>query len=213
MARTITEPDAAATFARVIASDLSLYNEAAIAESLRSGRPFEGLDDQLVEARVLFLERVPRALDPVRLLVRTLVEYFSRWAGERGLPVDGLARGLASRLAPDTVVPLALVVRAGLRTIGQVLPLADGITVLGGSSEADIELEAATVARRHAQLTLSIIGSTAGTDATTTTHVEVQDLGSQSGTWVNGELVRAPTSLALGDVLQLGVVVLELVRA
>ena len=205
MARTITEPDAAATFARVIASDLSLYNEAAIAQSLHGGRPFEGLEDQLVEARVLFLERVPRSLDPVRLLVRTLVEYFSRWAGERGLPVEGLAHGLASRLAPDTVVPLALVVRAGLRTIGQVLPLTEGIIVLGCSGEADIEIDAVTVDRRHAQLTVSVLGNT--------THVEVQDLDSQSGTWINGEGVRTPTSLALGDVLQVGVVVLELVRA
>ena len=102
MARTITDPDAAATFARVIASDLSLYNEAVLVQGLRDGRPFEGLEDELAEARVLFLERVPAQLEPLPLLIRTLAEFFDRWASERGLPTDGLIPGLAARLTPQT---------------------------------------------------------------------------------------------------------------
>jgi hypothetical protein len=206
MARTITDPDAAATFARVIASDLSIYNEAALIQSLRDGRPFEGLEDVLVEARLLFVERVLASLEPVPLLVRTFVEFFGRWATERGLPIDGLARALATRIAP-IAEPLALVVRAGLADpeIGRVVPLFSGVFVLGRTNEADIELDAVTVAGRHTQLSVTT-GAGAGA------HIEVQDLESHSGTWVNGEIVRAPTRLAPGDVLQVGTVVLELVR-
>lgn len=101
MARTITDPDAAAAFARVIASDLSLYNEAVLVQGLRDGRPFEGLEDVLAEARLLFLERVPAQLEPLPLLVRTLAEFFDRWASERGLPTADLPHALSARMTPS----------------------------------------------------------------------------------------------------------------
>jgi hypothetical protein len=202
MARTITDPEAAATFARVIASDLSLYNEAALAQSLRDGQPFAGLEDELAEARRLFAERVPPALDPGRMLLRTLVEFFARWAEERGLPSEGLSPALAPHLAPDPTEALALVVRTGLREQGRVIPLGGGVVVLGRTSMADVELPSDTVARRHTKLT--VVGSC----------VEVQDMQSHCGTYVNGELIRDRIAmLAIGDVLQVGAVVLELVRA
>ena len=204
MARTITDPDAAATFARVIASDLSLYNEAVLVQGLRDGRPFAGLEDELVEARVLFLERVPPPLDPIPLLVRTLADFFTRWASDRGLPTDGLPHALATRLAPLTE-SLALVVRAGLQSLGRAIPLASGVSILGRDGESDIELPAATIARRHAQLTVT--GTPAGPQ------VEVEDLDSPTGTWVNGEIIRGATPLSPGDILQVGTVALELVRS
>jgi hypothetical protein len=202
MARTITDPEAAATFARVIASDLSLYHEDAIAQGLREGRPFDGLDDELAEARRLFADRVLPPLDPGRLLLRTLVEFFARWAEERGMPSDGLAAALTPHLAPDPALALALVVRAGLKEQGKVIPLGGGVVVLGRTTGADVELPSDSVARRHTKLT--ILGS----------HVEVEDMQSHCGTVVNGESIGgAVVTLAIGDVLQVGTVVLELVRA
>lgn len=202
MARTITDPEAAATFARVIASDLSLYHEEAIVQGLRDGRPFEGLEDELADARRLFAERVQPPLDPGRLLLRTLVEFFARWAEERGLPSDALAPALAPHFTPDPAEALALVVRAGLKEQGKVIPLGGGVVVLGRTTEADVELHSDSVARRHTKLT--IVGS----------HVEVEDMQSHCGTLVNGEAIGgAVATLAVGDVLQVGTVVLELVRA
>jgi hypothetical protein len=201
MARTITDPVAAASFARVIASDLSLYHEAALARGLREGRPFAGLDDELAEAKALFLQRVSPALEPPVLLVRALAEFFERWAGERGLPRDGLVRALAARLAPASLEPLALIVRAGLRPPGKVVPIADGVLVVGRSPQADVRLDLDSVARRHTRLT--IVG----------TRIEVEDMASHCGTYVNGEQVRGVATLAPGDVLQVGTVVFELVRS
>lgn len=202
MARTITDLEAAATFARVIASDLSLYHEDAITQGLRDGRPFDGLDDELADARRLFAERVLPPLDPGPVLLHTLVEFFTRWADERGLPSEGLAPALAPHLAPDPAEALALVVRAGLREQGRVIPLGGGVVVLGRTEEADVALPSDTVARRHTKLT--ILGA----------RVEVQDLQSHCGTVVNGEPIGSTTAtLAVGDVLQVGTVVLELVRA
>jgi len=203
MARTITEPDAAATLARVIASDLSLYHEERIAKSLRDGQPFAGLEEELAETRRLFLERVAPALDPPPLLVRTIAEFFARWAGERGLPSEGLAEALTPHLAPGAPEPLALVVRTGLGEHGRVipLPLANGVVVIGRSPGVDVQLSVDSVARRHTRLTIR--------DA----RIVVEDMASPSGTFVNGERVRTTATLALGDVLQVGTVVLELVRA
>jgi hypothetical protein len=201
MARTILDPDAAATLARVIASDLSIYHEAVIAQGLRDGQPFAGLEEDLAEARGLFLQRVAPSLDPAPLLLRTLVEFFTRWAGERGLPSEGLEPALAPHLTPSAGEALALVVRAGLPEQGRVIPLVDGVLVLGRSAQADVELPVESVARRHTRLTI------AGP------HIEVQDMASHCGTYVNGELVRTTATLTLGDVLQVGTVVFELVRA
>lgn len=202
MARTITELDAAATFARVIASDLSIYNEEAITKSLRDGQPFAGLEEELGEARRVFLERVSPELDPPPLLVRTIAEFFTRWASERGLPSEGLTQALTPHLAPGAPEALALVIRAGVDQ-GRVIPLppADGVLVFGRSPGVDVQLAIDTVARRHTRLTIR--------DA----RIEVEDMASHSGTFVNGELVRTTATLAVGDTLQVGTVVLELVRA
>jgi hypothetical protein len=199
MARPITDPTAAATFARVIASDLSLYHEDRIAQSLRDGRPFADLEEELVEARMLFLERVPATLDPLPLLVRTLAEFFGPWAAERGLPAEGLGPGLAAHLVPTVAEPLALTARAGLRPGGQV-PLGEGTIVVGRAPGVDVQIDLASLEGRHAKLTV------------TNGHVAVEDLGSAVGTFVNGERITT-ANLALGDTLQLGTVVFEVVRA
>lgn len=200
MARPITDPTAAASFVRVIASDLSLYNEAAIARGLREGQPFADLEDQLAEARMLFLERVSPALDAGPLLLRGLVEFFERWAVERGLPVAGLSTALAAHIAPGAPAPLALVARAGLEP-GGVVPLMEGTIVVGRGAEAHLQIDIDTLDGRHAVLT-----SEGG-------RVRVEDLGSAVGTFVNGVRVTTATPLAAGDMLQLGTVVFEVVGA
>ncbi len=194
MARTITDPAQAASLARVIASDLSLYHEAELVEGLRRGQPFAGLEDALVEARALVLERVPPALDPLGLLVRVLAEFFERWADERGLPSTAIEPALA-----EAILPLALQARAGLEP-GGTIPLVDGTLVIGRGAGADLQIDLSTLDPRHARLTIA--GS----------RVEVEDLASALGTYVNGDRVTAPTRLAVGDALQVGTVVLEVVR-
>lgn len=201
MARTIIDSDAAAAFARVIASDLSLYHEEAITESLRGGAPFSGLEEELTEARILFLERVLPELDPPRLLHREVLEFFERWAGERGLPTRGMAKALEDQLVLAGLERRALVVRAGLPEVGRIIRLPDGVIVLGRSRQADVELAVETVARRHTKLTVS--GN----------RVEVEDMASHCGTFVNDAIVRTKASLALGDSLRVGSVILELIRA
>jgi diguanylate cyclase (GGDEF)-like protein len=199
MARMITELDAATSLARVIASDLSLYHEGALEQSLRDGLPFVGLEDELLEARQLFLHRVAARLEPVTLLVHTLGEYFERWATARGLPAEGVPDALVARVQSATD-PLALLVVGGQHELGRVIRLGDGVQVIGRVPEADIQIVADTVSRRHAKLVVD--GA----------RVEVEDVESTGGTFVNGEKVRS-TPLALGGTLQLGTVILELVRA
>ena len=201
MARTIIDLDAAAAFARVIASDVSLYNEEIIAQGLRDGTPFAELEDQLAEARALFLERVLPELDPAPLLLRTLIEFYERWAAERGLPTTGMAEVLEGHLLRPAGERLALIVRSGLPEPGQIIVLADGVLVLGRSPQADVQLAVDTVARRHTKVTTS--GS----------RIEVEDMASHSGTFVNDQKIRDTATLAIGDMLKVGGVVLELIRA
>lgn len=200
MARTITDPDAAASLARVIASDLSIYNEAALARGLRDGQPFADLEDQLAEARILFLERVSPELDPAPLLLRGLVQFFERWAAERDLPSAGLSTALAAHIAPGASEPLALVARAGLQP-GGVIPLVDGTIVVGRAAAANLQIDSDSLDDRHATLTIA------------SGRVHVEDLGSAVGTFVNGARITTATPLAAGDVLQLGTVVFEVARA
>jgi DNA-binding NtrC family response regulator len=71
------------------------------------------------------------------------------------------------------------------------LPLR-GQVVVGRGNDADVRVDAPTVSRRHAQLTVA--------DGLVT----LIDLGSQNGTRVNGERVAAKRPLAYGDILSFG---------
>lgn len=199
MARTITDADAATSLARVIASDLSLYHEPALEQGLRDGLPFAGLEDELLEARQLFLHRVASRLEPVALLVHTLGEYFERWAAQRGLPADGLPGALAARVAHESDPLALLVVVGGPQDLGRIIALGDGVQVIGRVPEADIQIVVESVSRQHAKLVVD--GA----------RVEVEDTASSGGTFVNGEKVRS-TMLGLGAKLKLGTVIFELVR-
>lgn len=77
---------------------------------------------------------------------------------------------------------------------GREIPLPEGDfdLVVGRSVEADIHIDDNGASRRHARL-VSIGGV-----------VAVEDIGSRSGTFVNGVVATGPTVLADGDVIRVG---------
>ena len=94
---------------------------------------------------------------------------------------------------------LRLVVIAPDSLIGQIIPLTSGrVTV--GRAQTDVRLDDPRVSRIHAALTVS--------DGL----VAVEDLGSLSGTTVNGVPVRARQPLRPGDVVGFGPVVARVER-
>lgn len=80
---------------------------------------------------------------------------------------------------------------------GRLLPLERRLEI-GRDGDADIVLTDDLVSWRHARVRPSDGGAL------------VEDLGSRNGTFVNGDEVHAPTRLAPGDQILLGVTVLEL---
>lgn len=79
--------------------------------------------------------------------------------------------------------------------------LPDGtIKTIGRSTGAEFILDAPLVSRLHCQLS-----STGGT-------LQVKDLGSTNGTFVNGKRIAAAAELKAGDVLRVGRVELKISR-
>ena len=76
--------------------------------------------------------------------------------------------------------------------------LRPGENVLGRVEDGVVWIEAATVSRRHARILVEERG------------VTIEDLGSKNGTFVRGERISGPTTLAHGDVIRLGRVSLEI---
>jgi diguanylate cyclase (GGDEF)-like protein len=87
---------------------------------------------------------------------------------------------------------------------GTMIPLTEGGTVLGRSGDADFQIDDNTVSRRHARVTVDADGV-----------VQITDLGSSNGLFVNKERIPAerPVTLEDGDRVQMGAkLVLKLVR-
>ncbi len=86
----------------------------------------------------------------------------------------------------------ALAIRSGGGVSGQVFRLAAGTTVsLGRDPDADIFLDDVTVSRRHAEVTV-------GDD------VQLTDLASLNGTYVNRRRIDEAETLLGGDEIQIG---------
>lgn len=83
---------------------------------------------------------------------------------------------------------------------GQRLEVADEL-VLGRGEAADVVVDDSEISRRH--VVLRPAGDT----------VEIEDLDSLNGTWVNGERLDDPRRLMSGDVVRLGSSQLELASA
>jgi len=81
-----------------------------------------------------------------------------------------------------------------LRLGTEVYPLDRERVMVGRSRFCDIRLQEDTVSRLHAAFTSTEHG------------VMLEDLGSSNGTYVNGEPVRGPTRLAVGDVVRFGAI-------
>ncbi len=81
---------------------------------------------------------------------------------------------------------------------GQLLPLKQGVLVLGRASTSDLRLQHASISRRHAQLTRR--GD----------RLFLKDLGSQNGTYVNRNRLDGEVELHPGDELALGNALLRL---
>jgi DNA segregation ATPase FtsK/SpoIIIE, S-DNA-T family len=93
---------------------------------------------------------------------------------------------------------IELVVINGLDA-GRRCPVTKGTTLLGRSRDCDVQLNHATVSKRHA-------GITAGSGG----EITVDDLGSHNGTWVDGDAVTDPTVISDGSRLRLGALELEI---
>src|SRR5438046_5039932 len=79
----------------------------------------------------------------------------------------------------------------------QPLPLSDGEHLAGRDAECSLVIDASTVSRRHARIT--VVSGTA----------TIEDLDSTNGTYVNGTRISGPMRLSPGDELSLGSEVLQ----
>jgi DNA-binding winged helix-turn-helix (wHTH) protein len=79
----------------------------------------------------------------------------------------------------------------------QSLPLTDGEHIAGRDAECTLAIDATTVSRRHARIT--VVSGTA----------TIEDLGSTNGTHVNGIRISEPTQLAPGNEVALGTEVMQ----
>jgi DNA segregation ATPase FtsK/SpoIIIE, S-DNA-T family len=156
------------------------------------------------------VDDLARALDPTG--ARALLVDGRPADGDLDLIEGGLHEGAEVRFAPSSLAgrgPLAaadlaaevpaheLVVVNGLDA-GRRLPLRPGTVVVGRAPGCEIVLPDTTLSRRHVALTLGADGE-----------VTVDDLKSHNGTWVDGEAVTAPVTLAPGSSLRVGALELE----
>lgn len=75
-------------------------------------------------------------------------------------------------------------------------PLMEGANVVGRAADATISIDSPGVSRYHARFSVS------------NGDVTVEDLGSKNGTHVNGTVISGPMTLADGDEVRLGLIVL-----
>jgi DNA-binding winged helix-turn-helix (wHTH) protein len=106
----------------------------------------------------------------------------------------------------DTVPsPTATPVRDSARWLllfnGRELPLQPGDNILGRTGEGVIALDAPSVSRQHARVTIA------------NGQAVIDDLGSKNGTWVGPVEVAGPTPLRNGDEIRLGSLVVTVYAA
>jgi FHA domain len=87
-----------------------------------------------------------------------------------------------------------LVIRSGSRA-GETIELTDEVVI--GRENADLAIDDAEMSRRHA-VVRSVVGA-----------VEVEDLGSSNGTFVDDQRIEGPTRVGGGSKIRLGTTVLE----
>ncbi|MBV9229623.1 MAG: FHA domain-containing protein, partial [Chloroflexi bacterium] len=115
-----------------------------------------------------------------------------------GSNVPDVASGGRSPLPRGPERGGALTIRDG-EMVGKTFLLDRAVLTVGRGFESDIILSDPSLSRLHAQFLLQIDGD------------YIQDLGSRSGTRVNGEVLRQPCRLQYGDIVQMGNIHLEYV--
>ena len=78
---------------------------------------------------------------------------------------------------------------------GEQFPLVKERTVIGRHPSCEVMIPESSVSRQHASITVAVGGSGA---------ITLEDMSSRNGTFVNGEQVRTPTLLSVGDELCIG---------
>jgi class 3 adenylate cyclase len=84
--------------------------------------------------------------------------------------------------------------------VGRRIDIAGRLTV-GRGDDAGVVIDDPEISRSHAVFGMTPEG------------LEIQDLGSLNGTWVNGERITSPTLLAPGDAVKIGATRIEVVSA
>jgi len=79
----------------------------------------------------------------------------------------------------------------------QTFRLADGENIIGRAADCCVAIDATTVSRRHARVTVALGKAT------------LEDLNSTNGTFVNSAPVSAPTALKDGDEVSCGTAALR----
>ncbi|HKO47642.1 MAG TPA: FAD-dependent oxidoreductase [Polyangiaceae bacterium] len=102
-----------------------------------------------------------------------------------------LSIGLHAEAAPEARGSLAPI-DARLEFQGRALPISSSVTNLGQSPECQIPLSDPSLSAFHAQLVRHDSG------------LYLRDLGSSSGTWVNGQCLFGPHALRDGDRIRVG---------
>ena len=92
------------------------------------------------------------------------------------------------------IIATALVIRTGPGA-GRRIEVEGPMTI--GREEADITIEDPEISRRHAEVRLAGVG------------IEIEDLGSTNGTFLNGSRIDSATALQPGDTLRVGQVELH----
>ena len=81
---------------------------------------------------------------------------------------------------------------------GLAAELAGGVIMIGRGADCQLILEDDYVSTRHARV------------VSTPNGIYVEDLGSTNGTYVNGQLITAPTTITLADTVRIGKTILRL---
>lgn len=121
------------------------------------------------------------AANPV--FVKTLYGFGYRFVGE----VHGDAVG--SPVEPSPVKRWVIFEQ-------RLIPLMEGVNVIGRAPDAAIQIDAPALSRYHARIRV------------TREETLVEDLGSKNGTLLNGNRIAVPTPLRDGDEVRLGAIVL-----
>jgi hypothetical protein len=78
----IDKPERARQFARAIASDLAMYNEAKLVQGIQNDSLFETMKDEIEEGRQHFRSRVTPEIASTNLFERALVDILLKQRGQ-----------------------------------------------------------------------------------------------------------------------------------